>query len=320
MAAREPSLPPGEFPVIPRIPKYKGPERRKKKRRRPRPLRVLFSLMIIAIVGYGAAVLWLMQEESSLVLEAGRTLGSARPPFPYEQIDVPRTDANRQFAWMMPRAGAAGGPWTLFLHGNASTIASNVNISHYAALHAAGLNVLAPEFRGFGGLGGSPTEATLGADARAAYDYLRAVRHVDPSTIVIYGWSLGSAVAVDLATMVDPGAVILEAAPASQAGLSERRYPFFPIRLLTRSPFDSIGKIDRVHAPILVLHSPDDVVIPIAEGRRLFEAARSDKSFVEVRGGHVSASEIDAERFARTIAAFLSQHGVLTPPRPAIRP
>jgi uncharacterized protein len=276
--------------------------------------------MIIAVVGYGAAVLWLMQEESSLVLEAGRTLGSARPPFHYEQIDVPRTDANRQFAWLMPRAGAAGGPWTLFLHGNASTIASNVNIAHYVALHAAGSNVIAPEFRGFGGLGGSPTEATLDTDARAAYDYLRAVRHVDPSNIVIYGWSLGSAVAVDLATTVDQGALILEAAPASQAGLSERRYPFFPVRWLTRSPFDSIGKIDRVHSPILFLHSPDDVVIPIAEGRRLFEAARSDKSFVEVRGGHVSAAEVDGDRFSGTIAAFMSHHGVLKPSKPAIKP
>ena len=81
-----------------------------------------------------------------------------------------------------------------------------------------------------------------------------------------------------------------------------------------RNPFESIRRIDRVRSPILFLHSPDDAVIPIAEGRRLFDAAPGEKEFVEVRGGHVEASEVDAEHFYNAIRPFLMKHGLR--PRP----
>ena len=95
--------------------------------------------------GYGAAVLYLVSQETRLVFQAGRTLSDSRPTFPYAQIDVPRTDTVRQFAWMMPAAPPANdGPWVLFLHGNAATIAAKVNIAHYTELRKLGLNVMAP--------------------------------------------------------------------------------------------------------------------------------------------------------------------------------
>ena len=90
-----------------------------------------------------------------------------------------------------------------------------MNILHYERLRALGLNVMAPEYRGYGGVEGSPSEAGLADDAGRAYEYLREHEHVDPRRIVIYGWSLGSAVAVTLASRVDEAAVILEGAPAS---------------------------------------------------------------------------------------------------------
>jgi fermentation-respiration switch protein FrsA (DUF1100 family) len=274
----------------------------------PRRLRLLLVVLAVVVVGYAAAMLWLIGEETTVVFQAGRTLAPGRPSFPYAQVDIPRPDGARQFAWVMRRGESDAGPWVLFLHGNAATIASNVNISHYRKLREIGLNVLAPEYRGFGGLDGVPTEPALDADARAAYDYLRTTRRIDASRIVIYGWSLGSAVAVDLASRVEQAALILEGAPASLVDIGRRRYPFFPIRLLMRNPFDSIRKIDRVRSPILFLHSPDDAVIPIEEGRRLFEAARGEKTFVEVRGGHVNASEVDAQRFYGAIRPFLEHH------------
>ena len=260
---------------------------------------------------YGAAVLYLVTQETRLVFQAGRTLGEARPSFPYEQIDVPRRDGARQFAWVMRAVSPSeSAPWVLFLHGNAATVAARVNIAHYAELRKLGLNVIAPEYRGFGGLEGLPTESVLAADARAAYDYLRD-RQIPASRLVIYGWSLGSAVAVKLASEVDAGALILEGAPSSLVAIGQQQYPFVPVRLLMRNPFDSIEKIDRVKAPILFLHSPEDAVIPIAEGRRLYDAARGDKTFVEVRGGHVNATTIDTERFYGAIRDFLSAHRLL---------
>jgi uncharacterized protein len=295
---------------------YTGPERRKAARWRPRPLRLLVTLLVLVVVGYMTAAIWLMTQETRLVFQAGATLGPGRPPFPFEQVDVPRPDGQRQFAWRMP-SDRGDAPWVLFLHGNAATIASNVNISHYRLLKTVGVNILAPEYGGFSGLGGTPTEETLAVDARAAYDYLRGTVHVPASRIVVYGWSLGSAVAVRLASEVEEAAVVLEGAPASIADIGQQQYPFFPIRLVMRSKFDSFRRVDRIGAPILFLHSPEDAVIPIAEGRRLYDAARAEKSFVEVRGGHVYASDADQPRFVAVISAFLEQHG-LSPsvPRP----
>lgn len=297
--------------MIWRSPKYTGPERRLQPRWRPRPVRLILALLLIAAMGYAAAVLYLITQETRLVFQAGQTLSTARPAFPYDQIDVPRSDGRRQFAWVIRNGASNDGTWVLFLHGNAATIASRVNIAHYSELRNLGVNVLAPEYRGFGGLDGVPTERALAADARAAYDYLRTARQVAPARIVIYGWSLGSAVAVGLASEVEEAAVILEGAPASLVDIGQERYPFFPMRLLMRNPFESIQRIDRIRAPILFLHSPEDAVIPIAQGRRLYEAARSEKTFVEVRGGHVDATNVDTKRFYGAIRTFLAGHRLI---------
>lgn len=294
-----------------RQPKYTGPERRRKPRWRPRPLRVLLLLLWLSVAGYAAAVLWLMTQETRIVVQAIQTLGDARPPFPYEHVELPRQDGARQFAWVMPAEQPADASWVLYLHGNPSTVASPVNVAHYALLRGMGFSVLAPEYRGFAGLEGEPTERSLAADARAAFDYLVHARGVPASRIVLYGWSLGGAVAVDLAGAVQPGALILEGTPASVVELTARKYPLFPVHLLMRSRFEAVHKIDRVSCPVLVLHSPQDDAVPIAEGRRLFAAAGGARRFVEIRGGHTAAAEVDAPHLADAIGRFLIEHRVL---------
>ncbi len=293
-----------------RTPKYSGPERRKGPRWRPRPFRVLLTLLGLAVAGYALAVVWLLVQESRIVSQAGSAPATGRPPFPYQQVDIPRTDGAAQFAWVIPSGAADVDPWILYLHGNATTIASTVNISHYRLLRDLGLTVVAPEYRGFGGLDGRPTEASLYADARAAYDYVRVTRGIAPSRILVYGWSLGSAMAVEMATSEPFPAVVLEAAPASLADLTQQRYPFFPLRPLMPNRFDSIRRIARVSSPILFLHSPDDEVVPIEQGRQLFAGGRGGNTFVEISGGHFDAIDIDAAAIARTIRAFLMRHGV----------
>jgi fermentation-respiration switch protein FrsA (DUF1100 family) len=205
---------------------------------------------------------------------------------------------------MRTAAAPESRPWVVFLHGNASTIASRMNILHCERLRDIGLNVIVREYRGFGGVEGVPTEGGLAEDAVAAYEYVRQRERVDPRRIVIYGWSLGSAVAVTLASQVEEAAVILEGAPASVVAIGQQRYPYFPIRFLIRNPFESITRIHRAGSPLLFLHSPDDTIIPIAEGRRLFEAAPPPKQFVEVKGGHIYAAEKDP-RFFDAIRVFL---------------
>lgn len=265
----------------------------------PRALAAVFALTVVA---YAGAMIWLVTNETRLLFAPAATLGDRRPAEPLQ------VDSN---TWLMRTATAPETrPWVVFLHGNASSIASRMNILHYERLRELGLNVIVREYRGYGGVPGVPTESGMFEDAISAYAYLRQHEHVDPQRIVIYGWSLGSAVAVTLAASVEESAVILEGAPASIVDIGQRRYPFFPIRLLIRNPFESIRRIERIGSPVLFLHSPEDTVIPIAEGRRLFDAAPSPKQFVEVSGGHVYASEKDP-RFFPAIQSFLRSQRLL---------
>jgi dipeptidyl aminopeptidase/acylaminoacyl peptidase len=274
--------------------------------------RILLTIAVVAALVYGAAVLYMVSQETRLVFAAGRPLAPGRPAQPFEQVDLPRADGLRQFAFALPHQGGDNGrPWVLFLHGNRATVASRVNIVRYEQLRGVGLNVLAPEYRGFGGLDGTPTEATVTADARNGYEYLRNMLHITPNRIVIYGWSLGSAVAVNVASQVPEAAVILEGAPASVVAIGQRQYPWMPIRTVMRNPFESITKVQRITAPALFIHSPEDAVIPIEEGRRLFDAANPPKEFVEVRGGHIDPADVDAQRMFGAVRRFLEQRGLL---------
>ena len=269
--------------------------------------RLLILLAALIAIGYGAAAVWLMSQETRLVFKAGRQLGPARPTTPFEQVDLPRPDGLHQFAWVMPSAEhSAERPWVLYLHGNAATISHRTNIYRYEQLRALGVNVLAPEYRGYGGLEGTPTEHGLYADARVGYEYLHTTKQIPPDRIVVYGWSLGGAVAVHLASEVRQAGVILEGAPASLVGIGQAQYPLFPIRLLMRNPFDAILRVGQITSPLLFLHSPEDVIVPFGQGRELFEAARASKTFVEIRGGHVNSAEIDTSVFFGAVHKFLN--------------
>jgi fermentation-respiration switch protein FrsA (DUF1100 family) len=294
-------------------------DRRSTSKRRAQ--RALVALFLLIVCAYAAAIVDLMMRETTIIFRTDVARADSRPAFPFEQVDLPRGDGARQFAWVMRAAsrledrgsvesrtsdGESSGVWVLFLHGNASTIASRMNVAHYTRLRELGLSVLAPEYRGYYGLAGTPSERGVASDARAAYEYLRHQLRVPHDRVVIFGWSLGAAVAVDLASQVQARAVILEGAPASIVDIGANRYPFFPVRWFIQNPFNAIHKVSAIRAPLLFLHSPEDDVIPLTEGRRLFDAAPSPKKLVEVRGGHIEASEIDRAVFYGAVSELLT--------------
>lgn len=273
--------------------------------------RIAVALASLVVVGYLGAAGYLVARETSIVFGPDAPLGGLRPSPPFAQVAQRRDDGGTGIAWIMrTQANAEQAPWVVFLHGNGAPISARLNVLHYERLRQLGLNVIAPEYRGYAGTGGVPTEAGVERDGRGAYDYLVGALHVPASRIVIFGWSLGSAVAVDVASRVPEAAVILEGAPASLVDIGQLRYPYMPIRLLMRNPFDSITKIGRIRAPLLFLHSPEDAVVPIDQGRRLFAAAHEPKAFVEVEGGHVYAVERDP-RFFSYVRSFLADRGLL---------
>src|SRR5688500_8211536 len=118
--------------------------------RRITATRIVLSMLLAILVIYAGAVAYLVTQETRLVFQAGRPLAETRPTAPYEQGDLPRADGARQIAWIMRDPNAQ--TWVLSLHGNSATIASRVNISRYQALRGLGVNVVAPEYRGFADL------------------------------------------------------------------------------------------------------------------------------------------------------------------------
>jgi uncharacterized protein len=285
--------------------------------RRPGRLarRIAVAIILIVACTYAAATVRLMLQETELIFRTAVARTDGTPTFPYKQIELPRADGVRQIAWRVEAEAERQGIWVLYLHGNASTIAGRMNVKHYGRLRELGLNVLAPEYRGYNGLPGVPSEQSVAADARAGYDYLRAGLGVPVERLVIFGWSLGAAVAVRLASTVESRAVVLEGAPASIVDIGQARYPIFPVRWIIRNPFNAIERVGSIRAPLLFLHSPEDTVVPFAEGRRLFDAAPSPKTFVEVRGGHIESSEVDRAVFYGAIERLLDATSTPTPSR-----
>ena len=183
-------------------------------------------------------------------------------------------------------AGAAGPerPTIVYLHGNAGNIAGRA--PKVRPFLDRGYGVLLVGYRGYGGNSGAPSEQGLIADGRAALDFL-AARGVRPERTVLLGESLGSGVAVRLASERAVGAVILEAPFTSAADAGQRAYPLLPVKLLIKDRFDSLGRIDRVGAPLLIIHGEEDRVVPVAHGRRLLAAALAPKQGVFLLGaGH----------------------------------
>ncbi len=229
------------------------------------------------------------------------------PPPPPAEVGLPEMDPVRLetadglalLAWYAP--ARSGRPTVVLFHGNAGNLAHRAHKAR--PLLDAGYGVLLVAWRGFGGNPGSPSEEGLYEDGRAAFRFL-ADRGVAAEQVVVYGESLGSGVAVRMATEYAVAAVILEAPFTSIADVAQRHYWYMPARWLLLDRFDSESRIAAVSAPILMLHGLRDAVVPAELGHALFEAApkpKTERLFPE--GGHSDLYEHGA---GEAVLAFLA--------------
>jgi fermentation-respiration switch protein FrsA (DUF1100 family) len=268
-----------------------------------------WTILVAAVLIYGGILLLLRVYESRLIYFPGlqRTLVAPPPSLglPTQRVEITTEDGVKLVAWVIP-AEPPSSLWLLVCHGNAGNLSEFDRPVHYAGLRQLGLNLLAFDYRGYGESGGAPSEAGLYRDADAAYRYLTNQRGVPASRIVVFGHSLGSAVAVDLASRVPTAGLIVEGAFTSATDRGQEIYPYIPVRWIAKSRFSSIDKISRITVPKLFLHAQGDEVIPLAHGRRLYEAAPPPKTFVELRGGHGDAFDVDSANYFGSIANFLA--------------
>jgi hypothetical protein len=222
----------------------------------------------------------------------------------FEDVRLATADGETLHGWFVPAESPAA-LTVLFFHGNAG------NISHrfdkLAVLRALGADTLIVDYRGYGESGGAPSEKGTRLDADAAYAWLRARRALDARRLVVYGESLGAAVAVDLAARAAVGGLVLESGFTSAVDVGREMLPFLPVAWIMRDRYDSVSKIGRVTAPILILHSRDDEFFGWRHPERLLRAARAPKELVELRGGHNDAFLVSAPVYRRALGAFLAR-------------
>lgn len=196
------------------------------------------------------------------------------------EVEFSSADGHRLYSWYLPaRSGKAT---MLYFHGNGGNVANRED--KFRQLSAAGYGVFMLGYRGFGGSEGNPSEAGFVKDATIAYQYLSDAG-LQPRDIVIYGESIGTSVAVQLAAKADCSAIILEAPMHSVLEIGKTRYPHLPVERYLRDPFLTYQHIDKIRSPLLVIHGSADGVIPLASGEKLFNAAPGPKQMHVIKGG-----------------------------------
>jgi fermentation-respiration switch protein FrsA (DUF1100 family) len=273
--------------------------------------RGLAGLAVLAVAGYSGVCWWYAVHENDVIYQPDheiRTLADSLGLHP-EAVTLTTSDGvrlvGRLYRGPMPDSAAL---WVLYCHGNAGNVTSRARF--HQSLVGLGLSVLAVEYRGFGQSEGTPDEAGLVKDVECFYRYALDSLRVTPSRIVIYGFSIGTGPATDLAVRVPAGGLVLEAPYTSLPDRGQELYPFLPVRWLMKTRFANIEKIDQVNCPKLIIHAVGDRTIPIAHGRAVYERASSPKMFLEVRGDHNDAYRSDSHVFFGGLKTFLAQVGL----------
>ncbi len=221
----------------------------------------------------------------------------------FEPVALHTADGETLAGWYIPAPGARG--TLLYLHGNGGNIGHRLD--PIAVFHRLGLNILIIDYRGYGASSGKPSEEGTYQDALAAWNYLTQQKHLLPERIVLFGESLGGAIAARLATRHRPAGLILYASFTSVRELAQALYPMFPASQLARYRYDTRAALGVVNCPLLILHSREDEIIPFSHAQALLEAAHPPKHLAELRGGHNEALLVSREVYAREVERFLQQ-------------
>lgn len=271
--------------------------------RRPLWRRSWVRFVCVLLIGYLSVLGLMMAMEDSLIyFPSVYPDGFWNPPgLNFEDARFEAADGTKLHGWYVP----ADNPRAviLFAHGNAGNLSHRFEIMEM--LHRLRVSVLIFDYRGYGRSEGSPSEAGVLQDARAARRWLAGRAGVGESQIVLLGESLGGGVLVDLAATDGARALVLQNTFTSLPDVAKFHYPWMPIKLLMRSQFDSLAKIARYHGPLLQFHGDADTIIPFALAERLYAAANQPKQFVVIPGA--DHNDPLSPRFYEALDEFLDR-------------
>lgn len=223
---------------------------------------------------------------------------------PLEDVRFTAEDGTSLFGWYLQASPEA--PVLLWCHGNAGNLIHR--LENMAGLYRAGLTLFIFDYRGYGLSEGTPSEEGLYQDAEAAYRYVTETRRVSPKRLVLFGRSIGAAVAGDLAARHSAAGLMMEGAFPSVEAVANHYYYGLPVHWLIASRFPLAEKLAQVRMPVLVIHGEQDEIIPLELGRAVYEAAPSPKSFYLVPGAsHNDCHVVGGRAYFQRIKEFLGQ-------------
>jgi len=268
----------------------------------------IFYVLFAAALLYAALTAWVFFMQPRLIYYPdmpGRAIEITPDAvaLDYEDVTLRTEDGESLHGWFVPHPSA--GATLLFCHGNAGNISHRLDTIRL--FHELGLNVLIFDYRGYGRSSGTTTEQGTYRDVDAAWNYLVGDRGIPPRSVVLFGRSLGAAVIADLAVRTRPGAVILESAFTSVPDMAARIYPWLPVRWLASYRYDNAEKIQDIAAPVLVIHSRDDEIIPFRQGKRLYTLANEPKQMLEMHGGHNDGFHASRDLYRPAVGDFIRQ-------------
>lgn len=263
---------------------------------------MLLTASLAALAAYaGIILLAYLAQERLIYFPSKALMGSPEQiGLAYESVWIRTEDQVRIHGWFVPTANAR--QTVLFLHGNAGNISHR--LQSLRLFNALGLSVLIVDYRGYGNSEGKTDEQGTYRDADAAWRYLTQTRELAPESIVVFGRSLGGAVAVWLAGTRRVGGLIMEASFTSLPELARRHYPWLPVKALARIHYPSLARLPNVGCAVLIAHSRNDEVVPFWHGKTLYASALQPKRFVELEGGHNDGFIVTGERYAESLRSF----------------
>lgn len=221
----------------------------------------------------------------------------------FRDVELKTSDGETLHGWWLPHEDSRA--TVLFLHGNAGNISHRLD--SLQIFHELGVDVLIIDYRGYGRSSGKPSEAGLYRDASAAWDWLTGDRGIAGEDIIVFGRSLGAAVASELATRVDAAGLVVESAFTSVPDIGAELYWWLPVRWLSRLDFDTARYLARTELPVLVVHSTEDEIIPFPHGRRLYEMAGDRAALLELQGGHNTGFLESGQRYREGLDRFIAR-------------
>ena len=271
---------------------------------------MMSTVLAIVVVLFASVSLYVALAQSKYLYFPDKTIAATPETIglAFEDLSLKTEDGETIAGWFVPhiKDGVMATQTVLFCHGNAGDIGDRVE--SIRTFHRLGFNVLAFDYRGFGKSSGRPTEQGTYQDALACWDYLVDKRGQRPDSIVVFGRSLGGAVACWLAVHADPGILVLESVFSSVPDMAAKMFPFLPVRLFCRFKYDNVECVSDVHCPVMVAHSPADRTCPFEQGKRVYEAANLPKQFIEMQGGH-NAGGLDVNpSYQNALLKFVKMH------------